>query len=367
MKFPTGANNNTYYLRYLEGGKDSLTSTLTGNTTTGTGGNMFDLNVKNSVNITAFSVRNSTNTTSDVGIYYKVGTLQGHENNQASWTLVETVPNVVLSSTQLTKVNLTNPLFLPAGQVYGIYIQPISGSLRYSSGTPIGTVLSSNNDLDFIVGVTKSTLFGSTIASRTWNGIIHYGSNSCSDITVEVKADSATSGAAMAMATFNLQPAPSLDVDFDASASQNGHVYEWNFGDGNTIQTTNTAYTHTYAQGGNYTVTLTVIDTVCGTTDQTTLNLEGVSVGSYALVLGANVFPNPSTGIFTLTMDLPSSQNMTIRIVDMLGRQLWKRDYGNVASGNFTEDFNLNKAARGIYLLEVTTTNGKFTKRVVLE
>jgi gliding motility-associated-like protein len=74
---------------------------------------------------------------------------------------------------------------------------------------------------------------------------------------------------------------PPIDAAFDANqindcvllqmegtdmSTGDGLSYLWNFGDGMSSQEQNVA--HTYSQPGNYTVTLTVTEPVCGTSDQ---------------------------------------------------------------------------------------------------
>ena len=60
-----------------------------------------------------------------------------------------------------------------------------------------------------------------------------------------------------------LHPTPGESVEFDASGSSGDIVsYEWEFGDGNTTTTTNPIIYHTYTSEGNYTVNLTVTDSL---------------------------------------------------------------------------------------------------------
>ena len=65
-------------------------------------------------------------------------------------------------------------------------------------------------------------------------------------------------------------PTVNQSITFNASNSRDpdGTItnYEWDFGDGNTTNTTDPILTHSYICGGNYTVTLTVVDNV-GATD----------------------------------------------------------------------------------------------------
>ncbi|HSI91275.1 MAG TPA: T9SS type A sorting domain-containing protein, partial [Adhaeribacter sp.] len=71
------------------------------------------------------------------------------------------------------------------------------------------------------------------------------------------------------------------------------------------------------------------------------------------------VFPNPSAGIFNVTA--PQGK-YTIEVVDMTGRTILKQ----TANGTSTQ-LNLSEAAKGIYLMKITSEGSIATKRLVVE
>lgn len=86
---------------------------------------------------------------------------------------------------------------------------------------------------------------------------------------------------------------------FDASESLSpvGTIvqYAWNFGDGNTATTSSPVITHTYAQGGDYTVTLTVTNSAGTSTTQTFTGQAALNNGGPSAQLSQNIT------IFTIT------------------------------------------------------------------
>ena len=122
-------------------------------------------------------------------------------------------------------------------------------------------------------------------------------------------------------------------------------TYAWDFGDSNT--STMMDPSHTYAGGGNYTVTLTVTDS-CGTNTFTSTVSTTVGINELSLVDVA-VYPNPSNGIFTIEA---SAEMETAYITDLSGKLIYTGDLsGNEAT------INAAQFANGTYFLSVQFTN----------
>jgi len=84
------------------------------------------------------------------------------------------------------------------------------------------------------------------------------------------------------------------------------------------------------------------------------------------IVSGIEVFPNPSRGVFNVLFESIEAQTMTIRVVNMIGEEL----YQNVLTdfvGSYNSGVDMNAQPKGIYFLEITTTNGSINKKVVLQ
>ena len=350
------SGQNTWYLAYLSNADSLLTTFAAGN---GQNGNMFDLVVKNTVTITGFTINNST--AGAVEVYYKSGSYVGSENSAANWTNLTPTPITIATTAGPTYFDLPASITLASGQTHAFYVTMSTGSMSYTNGGTIGNVYASNSDLDFLEGIGKSYPFGSTFSPRIWNGIIHYGSIGCSDtrqvLTLNLNADSAVADYSFAV------QANGADVNFDASASI-GNTYTWDFGDGNSGSGVTTS--HTYANGGTYTVCLVVTEPDCGTTDTICKNvLVTVGIEESLINQTLSIYPNPTNGAFRVEFQVEGLQDVELRIVSLLGQVMYESKPGNI-SGLYREEIDLKDEAAGVYILQVITDDGAISKRITL-
>ena len=98
---------------------------------------------------------------------------------------------------------------------------------------------------------------------------------------------------------------------------------------------------------------------------------NGMMVGTTAQTTGINelasnneqvfVYPNPTSGI--LTVSLPLAAKTSIKLVNLLGEELSETTVLNANSSQL----DISNLASGVYLLEVTNSTGRFTKRIIKE
>lgn len=69
-----------------------------------------------------------------------------------------------------------------------------------------------------------------------------------------------------------------------------------------------------------------------------------------------NVFPNPSDGIFNISVKSSKNYSLTVIVYDMLGKKVFSPAQ-KIFSGNYTLQVNLSEKVEGIYLLECVFTN----------
>lgn len=118
---------------------------------------------------------------------------------------------------------------------------------------------------DFGDGATSSNKYPnhSYTQTGTYKVELTLNSSECGVVTVEKTIVVATTVNASAQFYYNWEACPNENVSFQAQ-DHNGSSYSWKFGDGATSSGSPEAY-HSYAQAGNYAVTLTMTN-ACGKT-----------------------------------------------------------------------------------------------------
>lgn len=69
--------------------------------------------------------------------------------------------------------------------------------------------------------------------------------------------------------------------------------------------------------------------------------------------LSMNLFPNPSSDVVFLQGDLPSREDVTIRVYDLMGKVVWQKDLEGVLE--IREELDLKELVNGQYLVDVRT------------
>ncbi len=134
--------------------------------------------------------------------------------------------------------------------------------------------------------------------------------------------------------------------------SIDGGHYIWDFGDGTTSTQINP--THTYAQGGNYSVTLTAV--VCSDTSVFVQEVSTWAVGievpnmETSKKLLVNIYPNPANDIVLINTHLQNNEKASISICDINGHILTQLPIEGMAK------YQINTATytSGIYYCVVT-------------
>lgn len=79
-----------------------------------------------------------------------------------------------------------------------------------------------------------------------------------------------------------------------------------------------------------------------------------------------NVYPNPSNGEFTFSIIMPGSGDATIRVLDIVGREIYSQKMENI-SGEKTSLIDLKSMAQGIYYLDVQIGKKNYFRKLIKE
>jgi hypothetical protein len=108
-----------------------------------------------------------------------------------------------------------------------------------------------------------------------------------------------------------------------------------------------------------------------------TLYLDNINIKVYPHPVGINavnnsagllqVYPNPSTGIFTLSGHNISGKDVVVDCYNMTGALISRRNIA-VTNGSFNTSLNLSGYPRGIYQLNIETAGGEhYSRKLVLQ
>ena len=140
----------------------------------------------------------------------------------------------------------------------------------------------------------------------------------------------------------------------------------WDFGDGTTDTAQNPV--HSYNSTGIYTVALTSFKDTCSvmaTSTVVVVNSSGFEEFSVE-DLGLRIYPNPNTGQFTLEMDLEKKTKVSIKLYQITGQQIFAYEINNIA-GNYNQQIDMSKLAKGIYYVQFITDRGVFIKKLIYQ
>ena len=78
-------------------------------------------------------------------------------------------------------------------------------------------------------------------------------------------------------------------------------------------------------------------------------------------------YPNPATDVLKIKFNIENDNDVTIRLIDALGKELTTRSLGNLSSGTYRESFNTSGFSSGVYFIEFTLGNEKLVKRFAVK
>lgn len=219
-------------------------------------------------------------------------------------------------------------------------------TLVLDAGTDADTYLWSNSSTGQTLNVTAAGNYSVTITNAD-------GCTNTDHVQVTVLALPEIAGIGAAVS--------GLGVNFTAQNPADVFLYEWNFGDGNSITNISPNIHYNYAACGTYHVTLTVSNNnQCGTNTETkTIVLECAGIKENDLSGGMYLYPNPASGFIRLAN--PNEVQVDgITVYDAAGKQMFRSAGATVTMPDITG------WASGMYLMKVDATGKTFTQRFII-
>lgn len=157
-------------------------------------------------------------------------------------------------------------------------------------------------------------------------------------------------------------------VTFAAVSNLSITDYSWNFGDGSPVVHGQTV-SHSYTSAGNYTVIYYFQTNFCGV-DSIVWNIN-VEYCNFLSINNSptnesnyfNIFPNPSNGSFSVSINNLLSEKNELEIINILGQEVYKAKLQNYSSYEI-EVGNLND---GVYLLLLKTDKRNYYNKIIIQ
>lgn len=119
---------------------------------------------------------------------------------------------------------------------------------------------------------------------------------------------------------------------------------------------------------GSFPITYTVTDTnACTNSASSNITvLDCTGIDERASSDGVNVYPNPTIGIFNITINDANYNVLLITIVDIQGKVVFTSTEKNV-SGVYTKQISLEEFSKGVYYIKVNADNNVHIKKLIVQ
>lgn len=119
---------------------------------------------------------------------------------------------------------------------------------------------------------------------------------------------------------------------------------------------------------GVHTITYTVVspEGCVGTAQKTIEVTNAVGINDKSKINSFSVIPNPSKGMITLNLQGNTNSNLTVNVIDQLGRIVWTKEYNDNTS-SIKKEIDLGSLAKGNYFIKVNFGDATEIQKLIIE
>jgi hypothetical protein len=77
-----------------------------------------------------------------------------------------------------------------------------------------------------------------------------------------------------------------------------------------------------------------------------------------------SIYPNPNTGIFTLEFHISNSTKINLKIIDMIGQEIFNEGSIGEIQGDFKKQIRVGDVPKGIYMLQISTDQETIKRKI---
>jgi hypothetical protein len=264
-------------------------------------------------------------------------------NAAGNYTVVAAQNGCASAASAATALTVNNTPVAPTVTLTGLATFCTGGSATLTAAsTAPGATFTWYNNGTAIAGATAATYTATTAGSYT------------AKATAGICTGPASTARAITVKALPATPTISKNGNVLTSSSTSSNQWYKN----GTAITGATAATYTTTTNGAYTVVVTTNG--CASTASNAVNVTTLGISADKNNLDVSVFPNPSTGLFNLT--LPEGQAYQLIVTDLTGKVIQHETIGSKAAR-----IDLSKEAKGVYMLKIVSENKIATRKLVIE
>jgi len=283
------------------------------------------------------------------GVYVEISTnASGCVNTDTLDLTINPITSTTQTTTECDSYNWNGSTYTTSG-VYSLLLVSSTGCDSTAIlDLTINNSYSTSLNIDICAG--DSVIIG---------GTPYYSSGSYNDVYVSVNGCDSTVTTNLTVSTaFSvaiIQQSSELVVNVSGGAAPYG--YFWSTGEsGSQITPTVNGLYWIVVSDQDYCYS----DTVYYTVDWIKTSVEEIGVDYL------RIYPNPSKDIFNIEFTSLRSQDVIVRVYNVIGEQVLEYNIQNI-KGKHIKSFNLNQYNRGIYLLDIATNKGIIHRKITLK